>query len=243
MQNNKLNIGIIGYGKMGKIIEKMALSNNHQIMLRTNSKNPLSKQIDKLKDLDVAIEFTSPELAVENLNILSKNKIPTICGTTAWLDHYEDVVQKFKENETSFLYASNFSIGVNIFFRINSQLAKIMNKHSQYEPSIYESHHLEKKDAPSGTAVTIASQMIAELNQKSSWSMDEETNSNKLQIKADRIGDVKGYHEVNYTSVIDKLSISHEAFSREGFAQGAILSAEWIVGKKGIFFFNDVLGI
>jgi len=243
MQNNKLNIGIIGYGKMGKIIEETALAKGHEIGLKTNSDNPLEHQTSILDSIDVAIEFTSPSIAPENLKLLAAHKIPTVCGSTAWLDQYDDIINRFQSTDTPFIYASNFSIGVNIFFQINGLLAKLMNHQNQYAPSIYESHHTEKKDAPSGTAVSIAEQMIQGIDRKLSWSMHADQIEESINIKADRIADVKGYHEVNYISEIDKISISHEAYSREGFAQGAVLSAEWIIGKKGIFGFQDVLGI
>lgn len=243
MHHNKLNIGIIGYGKMGKIIEKLLIDRGHDIVLRTNSTHPLESQLPQLQSVDVAIEFTTPELAPKNLTLLAENKISTICGSTAWLSDYESVSQKFIDNECGFLYASNFSIGVNIFFQINQQLAKLMNQHAQYDVTIHESHHTEKKDAPSGTAVTIANQVIDALERKRSWTIDPATQADQLQITASREADVKGFHELSYTSPIDQIKMSHEAYSREGFALGAILAAEWIHGKKGIYSMKDVLGI
>jgi 4-hydroxy-tetrahydrodipicolinate reductase len=242
MQDNKLNIGLIGYGKMGKIIEKLALSRHHNVILKTNSQQTLQSQLDDIKSMDVAIEFTAPDTAPDNLRLLAQHGIPTVCGSTAWLDQFDAVAEEYNKHHGALLYASNFSIGVNIFFEINKTLARLMNRYNQYEPSIYESHHLEKKDAPSGTAVTIAQQILDALDRKSDWALDPQDDM-QLKIAADRIGDVKGYHEVNYISEIDKISISHEAFSREGFALGAILAAEWLVGRQGIYGINDVLGI
>ena len=154
MHSNKLNIGLIGYGKMGKIIGEMAEAKGHQILLRTHIDNPLENNLGILNDIDVAIEFTSPEVAVHNLEILAKNGVTTVCGSTAWLEHYQRICELFNQNEAGFLYASNFSIGVNIFFAVNKYLATLMDNFEDYEVSMHESHHIEKKDAPSGTAVT-----------------------------------------------------------------------------------------
>ncbi len=241
MQKNKLNIALIGYGNMGKIIEKLALQEGHSILLKTTSNNRLSQNIEKLNGVDVAIEFTSPHSAPQNLELLAKHRVPTICGSTAWLDEYERIIKLFEDADSAFLYASNFSIGVNIFFAVNKALAKLMDNHNQYIPTIYESHHIQKKDAPSGTAVSLAQQIINNLQRKSEWVLGGISEDVQLSISADRIGDVKGFHEIKYSSDIDKISISHEAFSREGFAAGALLSANFIQNKKGIFNFSDVL--
>lgn len=238
---SKLNIGLIGYGKMGKTIEKLATQRNHEILLRISSKNVLELSGPHISTLDVAIEFSRPESAIENLKLLAQNKVPTVCGTTGWLDSYDEIIELFNENSTPFLYASNFSIGVNIVFEINKQLAKMMNRFPSYEVDIMESHHLEKKDAPSGTAITIANDVIENINNKKSWVNEKSTDAGKLEIISHREPDVKGYHEINYSSKIDKVTLSHEAYSREGFAIGALTSAEWIVGKSGIFRFADVM--
>ncbi len=238
---SKLNIGLIGYGKMGKTIEKLAIKKNHEIILRISSKEALELSIPNLKALDVAIEFSRPESAIDNLRILANNRIPTICGTTGWLESYNDIKNLFIENDTPFLYASNFSVGVNILFEINKKLAKVMNRFSEYNVEIMESHHIEKKDAPSGTAITIAEQILENIDRKNDWQNSKSTDSSLLDIESVREADVKGYHEINYVSAIDKISLSHEAYSREGFAMGALLSAEWIVGKTGIYQFADVM--
>jgi 4-hydroxy-tetrahydrodipicolinate reductase len=238
---SKLNIGLIGYGKMGKTIEKLAIKKNHEIILRISSKEALELSIPNLKALDVAIEFSRPESAIDNLRILANKRIPTICGTTGWLESYNDIKNLFIENDTPFLYASNFSVGVNILFEINKKLAKVMNRFSEYNVEIMESHHIEKKDAPSGTAITIAEQILENIDRKNDWQNSKSTDSSLLDIESVREADVKGYHEINYVSAIDKISLSHEAYSREGFAMGALLSAEWIVGKTGIYQFADVM--
>ena len=238
---SKLNIGLIGYGKMGKTIEKLAINKNHEIILRISSKDALQLSIPNLKALDVAIEFSKPESAIENLRILANNKIPTISGTTGWLHAYDEIKNQFEENHTPFLYASNFSIGVNVLFEINQKLAKLMNRFPEYDVELMESHHIEKKDAPSGTAITISEQIINNIERKNTWENSKTTDPTVLDIESIREADVKGYHEINYKSTIDKISLSHEAYSREGFAMGALISAEWIVGKKGIFQFSDVM--
>ncbi len=238
---NKLKIGLIGFGKMGKIIEKLAIQKHHEIVLRVSRTNSIDLNIQNLGFLDVAIEFTAPHSAVDNLLKLANNKVPTICGTTGWLDQYDEVCDAFNQNNTPFLYASNFSIGVNVFFEINKKLSNLMNGFSSYEIDILESHHLEKKDAPSGTAITIAEQVIQNIDRKSSWLNAQPENANQLPIISKREAGVKGYHEVNYSSSIDKISIQHEAYSREGFASGALMAAEWIQDKKGIFSFGDMM--
>ncbi|NNE27065.1 MAG: 4-hydroxy-tetrahydrodipicolinate reductase [Saprospiraceae bacterium] len=242
MQNNKLNIGLIGYGKMGKIIGEMAESKGHRILLKTSSQNPIEKNIDLLKDLDVAIEFTSPEIAVHNLEVLAQNHVTTVCGSTAWLEHYDRICKMYTSNDAGFLYASNFSIGVNIFFALNTYLAKMMNGFEDYNVSMHESHHIEKKDAPSGTAVTLAEQILENVERKTSWHLDS-ADKTGISVKATREADVKGLHEVFYTNDIDQITIRHEAFNRKGFASGALMAAEWISGKKGVYSMNDILNI
>lgn len=241
-----LNIALIGYGKMGKTIENLALAKSHNIVLKTSSSNPLSTNQDLLSNVDVAIEFTGPDVAADNLEILANHGINTVCGSTAWLDAYDRICNHFKEKKAAFLYASNFSIGVNIFFSVNNHLAKLMNKLEEYEVKMTEAHHIQKKDAPSGTAVSLAEQITAQLDRKSSWQMqsgDERMGNSQIPIKAIREADIKGMHKVEYISKIDQISIMHEAFSREGFASGALLAAEWLYGKQGIFNMNDVLDI
>jgi len=241
MQSNKLNIGLIGYGKMGKTIEKLAASKGHNIILRISSSNALELNAKNLKSLDVAIEFTNPDAAPKNLEILAENKIPTVCGSTAWLHDYDRICNLYQENQTPFLYASNFSIGVNIFFKLNRYLAQLMNVYSAYDVNMLEVHHTEKKDAPSGTAVTLAETVITTLDRKEKWVNDQSTENKNLDIISERKADVKGTHVINYTSQIDDISIAHIAHSRDGFASGALLASEWIQNKKGIFSFEDVM--
>jgi 4-hydroxy-tetrahydrodipicolinate reductase len=243
MSDKKLKIGLIGYGKMGKTIEKLAIKKGHEVILRISSSNVLELNAKNLNALDVAIEFTSPQSAAKNLEILAQNKVPTVCGSTAWLSEYRRISKLFSENETPFLYASNFSVGVNVMFAVNKYLAKLMDNLSEYDISMTESHHIEKKDAPSGTGVTLAEQIIDNVERKIDWHQEENFIEDKIKISSIREKDVKGIHEVKYVSQIDEISLRHEAYSREGFAKGALMAAEFIVGKKGIFSMNDLLNI
>lgn len=240
METNKLNIALIGYGKMGKIIEKIAVQRGHSIGLKISSSNLSDFNAENLATIDTAIEFSTPVAAAENLKKLAMNNIPTACGTTAWLDAYTAVSKAFTANQTGFLYASNFSLGVNVFFAINKQLGKLMNGLSDYDISITESHHITKKDAPSGTAVTLAEDIIEQVDRKEDWTMDTPSNKH-IPIEAIREKDVKGMHEISYSSSIDSITIKHEAFSREGFALGAVLAAEYIAQNAGIHNMEDVL--
>jgi len=242
MINNKLNIAIIGYGKMGKTIEKVALSRGHSIGLKISGANLDDFNEQNLKGIDVAIEFSTPKVARTNLSFLAQSGIATVCGTTAWLSAYEEITQAFEKQNCPFLYASNFSVGVNVFFALNQYLAKIMDGLEAYDIKITESHHIEKKDAPSGTAVTLAEDIIANIGRKQDWSLDD-AGPQTIDINSIREGDVKGMHQINYKSDIDQIQLKHEAFSREGFALGAVIAAEWIVGKSGIFSMGDVLKI
>lgn len=241
MHNNKLNLALIGYGKMGKIIEKLATDHGHTIALKTNTSHPLYDQVSQLSDIDVAVEFTNPDIAYDNLKLLAENGTPTVCGSTGWLEKYDEITELFMSNDTPFLYASNFSVGVNIFFMVNKYLATLMENHPDYNVKIKESHHLTKKDAPSGTAVTLAEQVIERVSRKSKWILDASQLDSDISMEARREGDVKGLHEVSYTSTIDEITIKHDAFNREGFALGAIKAAEYIFDKKGIFNMQDVL--
>jgi len=243
MPDKKLKIGLIGYGKMGKTIESLAQKSGHEIILRISSSNALEMNAKNLEALDIAIEFTTPESAPVNLEILAQNKVPTICGSTAWLSEYDRIAKLFIDNDTPFLYASNFSIGVNVMFAVNKYLAKIMDHLPEYDISMTESHHTEKKDAPSGTGVTLAEQIIENVDRKAGWHQTDNAISDKIHITSIREKDVKGLHDVKYTSAIDEISLKHEAYSREGFAKGALMAAEYVYGKKGIFTMNDVLNI
>ena len=241
MTENKLKIGLIGYGKMGKTIEKIALEKSHTILLKTNRNNPLQNNLELLSELDVAIEFSAPDIAVQHLKILGDYKVPTICGSTAWLEQYDEIKSIFEQNGTAFMYASNFSIGVNIFFELNKSLAKMMNAFPDYQVKMMEAHHTQKKDAPSGTAVTLAEQIISNRENYIAWSLDSTNKDDVIPIQAIREADVKGTHEITYFNSIDLITIRHEAFTREGFAQGALMAAEWIWDKHGIYEFRDMM--
>lgn len=233
-----MNIAIIGYGKVGKTIEEILIEKGHNVSLKLNRK----PEANELKNVDVAIEFSNPEVAFENISTLLENRIPTISGTTGWLDKLEDIKTINRENNSAFLYGSNFSLGVNLFFELNTYLAKLMKKHSDYKVEIEEIHHTQKLDAPSGTAISLANGIIenSDFNQ---WELDQKSSEENLPIFAKRIDNVPGTHTVSYISEIDTLEIKHTAHSRKGFALGAVLAAEWIHGKQGFFSMKDVLGL
>lgn len=231
-----MNIALLGYGKMGKAIEQMALEQGHKISLIVDDKK---EKID-FKDTDVVIEFSTPEAAFHNIKTALKQGLPVVSGTTGWLERYEDVVNICHANNTSFLYASNFSLGVNIFFEINKKLAQLM-KGLDYEVAISEIHHTQKLDAPSGTAISLAEQILP-FSEKKDWSLDPDDNS-KIHIQAHRIEDVTGTHRVLYESDVDNIYIQHQAKNRLGFVKGALLAAAFIKDKKGIFTMKDVLGM
>jgi len=237
-----MNIALIGYGKMGKTIEQVALGRGHQVPLKIDLNNIQDFNSSNLAKVDVAIEFTGPQTAYENVMKCLDLKTPVVCGSTGWLEHLADVEKKCVETQGSFLYASNFSVGVNIFFELNKKLAQLMDGHNQYEISMKEIHHTQKKDAPSGTAITIAEQILAHNRSKNKWVNHETDDPSALSIISERIDPYPGWHEVNYRSSVDEITILHNAHSRDGFALGAVLAAEFIAGKKGIFTMKDVLG-
>ncbi len=232
-----MNIAILGYGKMGKTIEQVATQNGHRIVYKSSS----TSTEGNLADAEVALEFSIPKTAVANITLCLENNIPIVSGTTGWLDHYSDLLKICERRNGSFIYASNFSIGVNLFFSLNEYLAQLMKPRKEYNVDIEEIHHTQKRDAPSGTAITIA-EGILKYSDKDQWKLDG-TDNDHLNISAKRINDVKGTHIVNYFSEIDTLTIKHMAHSRDGFALGAILAAEWLIGKKGVFTMKDVLKI
>jgi len=243
-----MKIALLGYGKMGKAIESIALEKKHTIVLRIHDQNLEQLTIDNLQKADVAIEFTGPDSAVSNILLCFDAGIPVVCGTTGWLSQLNKVKQKCEETSGSFLYASNFSIGVNIFFELNKKLAMLMSQQPAYDVSIEETHHTEKKDAPSGTAITLAEQIIGISGQKSKWVLRQERDasstaqhSHELVISSKRIDPAAGTHSVKYTSEVDDIEIIHTAHNRMGFAAGALLAAEFIHDKKGIFSMKDVL--
>lgn len=227
---------------MGKAIEKTAIQRGHEVVLRINrSENPGDFTKENVAKADVAIEFTSPESALQNVLHLMEWGLPVICGSTGWNSKLHVAKEKCLEVNTAFLQASNFSIGVNIFFEINKQLASIMNDWAGYDVSLEEIHHTEKKDAPSGTAITIAEQILDNLKRKKHWREGHAKSEEDIVITASREANVPGTHVVKYTSDIDDIEIKHTAHSRDGFALGAVLAAEYIQYKKGIFTMHDVL--
>ena len=237
-----MKIALIGYGKMGKAIEEIALQKGHTICLTIDLYNLEDLTKENLQKADVAIEFTSPENAANNILQCFDAGVPVVCGTTGWLNNFDKVKDICIEENGSFLYASNFSIGVNIFFELNKKLAELMSK-QDYNITIEETHHTQKKDAPSGTAITIAEQIIKELSHKKQWVNQESNNAEDLSIISHRIDPAAGTHAVKYSSDVDNIEIIHTAHNRKGFANGAVLAAEFIRGKKGIFSMKDVLGI
>ena len=233
-----MKIALFGYGKMGKVIDKIAKNRGHEIIYRIEE-NSINYD---LKKVDVAIDFSTPKAAFSNINMALENSIPIISGTTGWLDNYNKVVKLCNEKNGAFLYASNFSLGVNIFFEINRQLAKIMNNYPEYVIKMKEIHHTEKIDAPSGTAITLAESIIKETDYQK-WSLNKDFKENEISIEAQRLSDKTGTHEVIYKSDIDEIKIKHVAVNREGFGLGAVIAAEWLIGKKGVFSMKDVLNI
>lgn len=237
-----MNIALIGYGKMGKAIEQIALQRGHQVTLRIGRSNLHDFVKENLVLADVAIEFTSPESAPDNVLRCLDAGVPVVCGSTGWNERLYLAKEKCAVSNGAFLHASNFSIGVNIFFEINKQLASLMNDWPEYSVTIEETHHTAKKDAPSGTAITLAEQVIDNLKRKQHWQLDAPPQQEELlPIKAYREEDVPGTHRVSYRSAIDDIEIVHTAHSREGFALGAVLAAEFIQHRKGIFTMSDVL--
>lgn len=237
-----MKIALLGYGKMGKTLESLAHQKQHQIVYKTNQ----TPEVEQLVQADVAIEFSVPEAAFSNITTCFKKGIPVVSGTTGWLARLDEALTLCKQYNGSFIYASNFSIGVNIFFELNRKLAELMNSHPEYQVAIEEIHHTQKLDAPSGTAVSLAEQIIENSSYRE-WKLqnfpEESMEATQLPITALRREDVKGTHTVSYQSSIDTLSIKHEAHSREGFALGALLAAEWLQDKKGIYSMKNVLGI
>lgn len=238
-----MKIALIGYGKMGKAIEAIAVAKGHEIIHRIdmNSQHLLEKE--ELSKADVAIEFTGPETAYNNILKCFAANVPVVCGSTGWLEHLPAVQAQCKEQNQAFLYASNFSVGVNIFFEVNKRLAELMANQPQYDVKMEEIHHTQKRDAPSGTAITLAEQVLAKVTRKSKWVNDVQAQPDQLSIESKRIDPAPGTHSITYTSSIDDITITHTAHSREGFASGAVIAAEWIKGKTGIFGMKDVLSL
>ncbi|WP_426483957.1 4-hydroxy-tetrahydrodipicolinate reductase [Flavobacterium sp. 2] len=232
-----MKIALLGYGKMGKVIERIALERGHEIVLKKDEFNTY----EGLSTADVAIDFSVPTAAVDNISNCFHANVPVVSGTTGWLEHYDEMIALCNEKKGGFISSSNFSLGVNIFFGLNEYLAKIMNQFDSYKVSMEEIHHIHKLDAPSGTAISLAKGVIENSNY-SEWTLDEAKN-NQIHIEAKRIGEVPGTHTVNYDSAIDSIEIKHTAHNREGFALGAVIAAEWLAGKTGIYTMKDVLNL
>lgn len=238
-----MKLAIIGYGRMGRIIADMAPSMGHEVVLTIDRGNLEDFSSPAFAACDAAIEFTTPETAFENICRCLEASVPVVCGTTGWLSQFPEAVEKTAEHRGALFYASNYSIGVNILFAMNRQLARLMNAQPAYEVAIEEIHHIHKLDAPSGTAITLAQGILAELDRKTHWAPVKSADPAALCVHSHREGEVPGTHEVIYRSPVDTLTLRHEAHSRAGFAHGALLAAAWIAGKKGVFGMNDLLGI
>lgn len=232
-----MKIALLGYGKMGKVIERIALERGHEIVLRKSSQD----SFEGLANADVAIDFSVPDSAVRNISECFATNIPVVCGTTGWLEKYNEIVALCKAKNGAFIYGSNFSLGVNIFFELNDYLAKMMANLNQYKASMEEIHHTQKLDAPSGTAISLAEGIIENSNYES-WTLDE-PKDNQIHIEAKRIENIPGTHSIFYDSEVDQIEIKHTAHNREGFALGAVIAAEWLKDKEGIFTMKDVLSL
>lgn len=234
-----MRIAIIGYGKMGKVIEKIAIERGNTISAKINSKNSI-EEINS-NNTDVAIEFTSPETAFTNIEYCIKNNVPVVSGSTGWLDNFSIIETLTQDNKGAFFYTSNFSIGVNIFFKLNEFLAKMMNNHPNYNVDMEEIHHTQKLDSPSGTGITLAEEIIKNIDSKNNWIDAKSEDNSSLEITSKRIDKVPGTHTINYNSSVDSIEIKHTAHSRDGFALGAVLAAEWLQNKEGVFGMNDMI--
>jgi 4-hydroxy-tetrahydrodipicolinate reductase len=233
-----MKIALVGYGRMGKIIDEIALKRGHEVVARLKE----TPTAENLSNPDVVIEFSLPEVAFDNIKACLENKIPVICGTTGWLERKSEVEQLAVENETAFLYGSNFSLGVNLFFALNEKLADLMKNVDEYSCQLEEIHHIHKLDAPSGTAISLAEGIIKNNDKFDAWKL-EDTQEKQLGIFAIREDEVPGTHSVYYRSEVDEIEIKHKAYNRNGFALGAVVAAEWIKDKKGNFTMKDVLGL
>jgi 4-hydroxy-tetrahydrodipicolinate reductase len=238
-----MKIALIGYGKMGKAIEGIAVNRGHEIILKIDEYNLSDFNKKNIGSADVAIEFTGPHSAYDNVKKALELDVPLVCGSTGWLEKLDEIEKLCIERNGSFIYASNFSVGVNIFFEVNKRLATLMALQKDYEVQVAEIHHTQKKDSPSGTAITIAEQILENLKRKKTWVNHISDNTEDLEIISDRIDPAPGIHKVKYSSAVDDIEIIHTAHSRQGFALGAVLAAEFIKDKKGIFSMKDVLSL
>ncbi len=233
-----MKIALLGYGRMGKTIEQIALQRGHEVIIKVDEN---TKSYD-ITLADVAIDFSIPSIAFSNISNCLNNNVPVVSGTTGWLENFDNAVNLCKEKNGGFIYASNFSLGVNIFFELNEHLAKMMQHLNMYQISMEEIHHTKKLDEPSGTAITLAEGIIKQTSKKN-WALNVTNNESEIPIIAKRIPDVPGTHSITYSSKIDTIDIKHTAHNRDGFALGAVTAAEWLVGKKGVFTMKDVLGL
>ena len=238
-----MKLALLGYGKMGMAIEEIALQRGHEIVLKVNIDNLEDNTIDNIQKADVSIEFTGPESAFENVKRCIDSGVPVVCGSTGWLHQFEEAKEYCEKNNGALLYASNYSVGVNIFFALNKTLATLLAPHKEYDVSVTEIHHTQKKDAPSGTAITLAEQVLEKLTRKKKWINNQSSNPDDLVILSERIDPAAGTHRVHYHSDIDDIEIIHTAHNRKGFATGAVLAAEFLQNKKGVFSMSDVLGL
>jgi 4-hydroxy-tetrahydrodipicolinate reductase len=241
-KNLIMNIALIGYGRMGHEIETIAINRGHAIKLIIDQDNTADLNDVNLKGVDAAIEFSTPDTAYSNIIKCLENKVPVVCGTTGWLEKYENAVNACKRYNTSFIHSTNFSIGVNILFMLNKELAKQMNRFGEYQVTIEEIHHVKKLDAPSGTAITLANGISSNHSEYEGWCFDKEKSNNRIPISSVREGTVPGTHTVTWDSDIDSISLRHEAKNRRGLALGAVVAAEFIYSRRGIFTMNDVMG-
>lgn len=238
-----MKIALLGYGRMGKAIEEIAIDRGHEIVARISPSHKTLKDLSDLDRVDVAIDFSLPESAYENIGFCLELGIPVISGTTGWLDRYEEVVKKCEEQNASFLYSSNFSLGVNLFFELNKKLAELIGPFDQYKVRMKEVHHLQKLDAPSGTAISLAEQLI-DKKLASNWTIDpKDQDIENLKIEVVREEGIPGTHEIKYDSEVDDIVIRHTAHNRKGFALGAVIASEWIQNKSGVFSMRDVLNL
>jgi 4-hydroxy-tetrahydrodipicolinate reductase len=237
-----MNIALIGYGKMGKIIESIAIARGHSVTLKIDISNAEMLTVENLQKCDVAIEFTGPHSAFNNVMKCLEANVPVVCGSTGWLSKYNEAEEFCNIQKGALLYASNFSVGVNVFFEVNKLLAQLMANLSDYDVNITEIHHTEKKDAPSGTAITLAEQILELVKRKKAWTNEAFQDKSELSIISERIDPAPGTHKICYSSTIDDIEIIHTAHNRNGFATGAVLAAEFLQNKKGIFSMKDVLG-
>ncbi len=233
-----MKIALLGYGRMGKAIELIAIERGHDVVAKIDQ----DETYGNLSDADVAINFSIPEAAAENIKTALKINIPVVCGTTGWLNQLKEIEDFCKAKNSAFIYASNFSVGVNLFFKLNEVLAKLMSSHKSYQASMKEIHHIHKLDAPSGTAITLAEGIVGQ-SDYTQWTINKVIKENMLPVEVDRTGEVPGTHTIKYESSVDSITIEHEAHSRKGFALGAVIAAEWIQDKKGVFSMNDVLSL